>query len=226
MIRVLLVDDQPLVRGGFAAILGAAGDIEIIGEAGDGREALERVRETMPDVVLMDIRMPRLNGLEATRELAADPATAGVRIVILTTFEMDEYVVDALRSGAWGFLLKSCSPADLIHAVRVSAAGDAILSPSVTRRLVAEYARRAKPPPGNHGYRDDLTDREREVVTLVAQGLDNDAIARHLFLSVATVRSHVSRAMTKLDVRNRAQLVIFAYETGLIIPGWDRGEAR
>ena len=161
MIRVLLVDDQPLVRGGFAAILSAADDIEIIGEAGDGQEAVERVRETMPDVVLMDIRMPKLNGLEATRELAANPATAGVKIVILTTFEMDEYVFDALRSGAWGFLLKHCTPADLIHAVRVSADGDTILSPSVTRRLVAEYARRAKPPLSNHGYRDDLTDREQ-----------------------------------------------------------------
>lgn len=221
MIRVLLVDDQPLVRGGFAAILGGADDIEIVGEAGDGAEALERVRETTPDVVLMDIRMPNLNGLEATRALASDPRTAGVRIVILTTFEMDEYVFDALRSGACGFLLKHCSPADLTDAVRVSAAGDAILSPSVTRRLVAEYARRAKPPPSNHGYHDDLTDREREVVTLVARGMDNDAIAQHLFLSVATVRSHVSRAMTKLDVRNRAQLVIFAYETGLVAPGWN-----
>jgi DNA-binding NarL/FixJ family response regulator len=224
VIRVLLVDDQPLVRGGFAAILSAADDIEIIGEAGDGQEAIQRVRETTPDVVLMDIRMPKLDGLEATRQLAADPATAAVKIVILTTFEMDEYVFDALRSGAWGFLLKHCSPADLIHAVRVSAAGDAILSPSVTRRLVAEYARRARPPLSNHDYRDDLTGREREVVTLVARGLDNDAIARHLFLSVATVRSHVSRAMTKLDVRNRAQLVIFAYETGLVTPGWDGSE--
>jgi DNA-binding NarL/FixJ family response regulator len=224
MIRVLLVDDQPLVRGGFAAILSAADDIAIVGEAGDGREAIDQVKATAPDVVLMDIRMPRLDGLEATRALAADPATAAARIVILTTFEMDEYVFEALRSGAWGFLLKHCSPADLIQAVRVSAAGDAILSPSVTRRLVAEYARRAKPPTAGHRYRDDLTDREREVVTLVAKGMDNDAIARHLFLSVATVRSHVSRAMTKLDVRNRAQLVIFAYETGLVTPGWEGGE--
>jgi DNA-binding NarL/FixJ family response regulator len=223
VIRVLLVDDQPLVRGGFAAILSAADDIEIVGEAGDGQEALDHVRETKPDVVLMDIRMPKLGGLEATRALAADPATAAVKIVILTTFEMDEYVFEALRSGAWGFLVKHCSPADLIHAVRVSAAGDAILSPSVTRRLVAEYARRAKPPRTDHGHLDHLTDREREVVTLVAQGLDNEAIARQLFLSVATVRSHVSRAMAKLDVRNRAQLVIFAYETGLVTPGWDGG---
>ncbi|MGH3355914.1 MAG: response regulator [Nocardioidaceae bacterium] len=224
MIRVLLVDDEPLVRGGFSAILSAADDIETVGEAGNGQEALEQVHKTLPDVVLMDIRMPKLNGLEATRALATDPVTADVKIVILTTFEMDEYVFEALRSGAWGFLLKHCSPADLIEAVRVSAAGDAILSPSVTRRLVAEYARRAKPPRSNHRYRDDLTDREREVVTLVAHGMDNDAIAHHLFLSVATVRSHVSRAMTKLDVRNRAQLVIFAYETGLVRPGWDAGE--
>jgi DNA-binding NarL/FixJ family response regulator len=223
MIRVLLVDDQPLVRGGFAAILGAADDIEIVGEAGDGNEAIEQVRATDPDVVLMDIRMPKLNGLDATRALASDPATAHAKIVILTTFEMDEYVFEALRSGAWGFLLKHCRPDDLIEAVRVSAAGDAILSPSVTRRLVAVYARRAKPPRTDHGYRDDeLTEREREVATLVAQGMDNEAIAKHLFLSVATVRSHVSRAMTKLDVRNRAQLVIFAYETGLVAPGWER----
>ena len=221
MIRVLLVDDQPLVRGGFAAILGAADDVVIVGEAGDGHEAIKQVRATSPDVVLMDIRMPHLDGLEATRLLTADPATADVRIVILTTFELDEYVFEALRSGAAGFLLKHCSPADLIEAVRISAAGDAILSPSVTRRLVAEYSRRSKPPPRARTYRDDLTDREREVVTLVAQGLDNDAIARHLFLSAATVRSHVSHAMTKLDVRSRAHLVIFAYEAGLVAPGWE-----
>lgn len=222
MIRVLLVDDQPLVRGGFAAILGAADDIEIVGEAGDGNEALGQVHASTPDVVLMDIRMPKLDGLEATRALTSNPATADLKIVILTTFELDEYVFEALRAGAWGFLLKNCSPEDLINAVRISASGDAILSPSVTRRLVAEYARRAKIPVTNSGYRDDLTDREREVITLVAQGMDNGAIAKHLFLSVATVRSHVSRAMTKLDVRNRAQLVIFAYETGLVRPGWDQ----
>jgi DNA-binding NarL/FixJ family response regulator len=221
VIRVLLVDDQALVRGGFAAILGAADDIEIVGEAGDGHEAIEQVRATSPDVVLMDIRMPRLDGLDATRLLAADPATADVRIVILTTFELDEYVFEALRSGASGFLLKHSSPADLIEAVRISASGDAILSPSVTRRLVAEYARRAKPAPRTHVYRDDLTDREREVATLVARGLDNDTIAEHLGLSGATVRSHVSHAMTKLDLRSRAHLVIFAYETGLVAPGWE-----
>ncbi|TDC79588.1 response regulator transcription factor [Actinomadura sp. 7K507] len=220
MTRVLLADGQPLVRGGFAAILGAAGDIEIAGEAGDGRAALDQVRATMPDVVLMDVQLPGLNGLEATRALAADPATAAVKIVILATSELDEYVFEALRSGARGFLDKHCSPEELIHAVRVSAAGDAVLSPGVTRRLVAEYARRAKPPQPGHRCRAALTDREREVVTMVAQGLDNDSIARRLFLSVATVRSHVSRAMTKLDVRNRAQLVVFAYETGLVAPHW------
>jgi DNA-binding NarL/FixJ family response regulator len=221
VIRVLLVDDQALVRGGFAAILGAADDIEIVGQASDGHEAIELVRATLPDVVLMDIRMPHLDGLDATRALTTDPATTDVRIVILTTFELDEYVFEALRSGATGFLLKHSRPADLIEAVRISSAGDAILSPSVTRRLVAEYARRAKPVPDARTYRDDLTDREREVVTLVAQGLDNDAIAGRLFLSAATVRSHVSHAMTKLDVRSRAHLVIFAYETGLVAPGWE-----
>ncbi|MGL5827410.1 MAG: response regulator [Nocardioides sp.] len=225
MIRVLLADDQPLVRGGFAAILGAADDIEIVGEASDGNDAIQQVRTTVPDVVLMDIRMPSLSGLEATRAIVADPTTADVKIVIVTTFEMDEYVFEALQAGASGFLLKHASPTDLIKAVRIAAGGDAILSPSVTRRLVAEYSRRAKPPRTDRHYTDDLTEREREVVTLAAQGMDNDAIAQHLFLSVATVRSHVSRAMTKLDVRNRAQLVIFAYETGLVTPSWDAGGA-
>ncbi|MFD2081978.1 DNA-binding response regulator, NarL/FixJ family, contains REC and HTH domains [Actinopolymorpha cephalotaxi] len=222
MTRVLLVDDQPLVRGGFAAILDGEGDIAIVGEAGDGTEALEQVRATDPDVVLMDIRMPGLDGLEATRALTADPATAHVRIIILTTFELDEYVFEALRSGACGFLLKHSRPQDLVDAVRVAAAGDSILSPSVTRRLIAEYARRSRPPRPDHGYRgDELTDREREVAILVARGMDNEAIAGHLFLSEATVRSHVSRAMTKLDLRSRAQLVIFAYETGLVTAGWN-----
>jgi DNA-binding NarL/FixJ family response regulator len=218
--RVLLVDDQPLVRAGFAAILQGAGDIEIAGEAGDGVEALEQVRGTGPDVVLMDIRMPELDGIETTRALASDPATAHVKVVILTTFEMDEYVFEALKLGARGFLLKHCQPHELVEAVRVAAAGDSILSPSVTRRLIAEYARRAKQP---HHYRDnELTERERELATLVAQGMDNEAIAGHLVLSVATVRSHISRAITKLGVRNRAQLVIFAYETGLVTPKWER----
>ncbi|GAB3930162.1 response regulator transcription factor [Kribbella albertanoniae] len=226
MIRVLLVDDQSLVRSGFASILTGVDDIQIAGTASDGVEAIEQARATEPDVILMDIRMPRMNGLEATKRLTSDPATENARIVILTTFELDEYVFDALRSGAWGFLLKHCRPEDLIEAVRLTAAGDAMLAPSVTRRLVAEYARRAQSPPQNHRYREDLlTERELEVATLVAKGLDNDAIAGRLFLSVATVRSHVSRAMTKLNVRNRAQLVIFAYETGLVAPGWDNNAA-
>ncbi|MBF8193535.1 response regulator transcription factor [Nonomuraea sp. K274] len=221
MIRVLLADDQPLVRAGFAALLSGADDVEIVGEAGDGLAAIEQTRAARPDVVLMDIRMPRMDGLEATRAILASPVTAEVKVVILTTFEMDEYVFEALQAGAAGFLVKHSMPDELINAVRVAAAGEAILSPSVTRRLIAEYTRRAKPPPGNHGHRDELTDREREVVILVGQGLGNEEIAAALFLSTATIRSHVSRAMMKLDVRNRAQLVVFAYETGLVSPGWD-----
>lgn len=220
MIKVLLVDDQPLVRGGFAAILRYEPDIVVVGEAGDGSEGLAMAASRKPDVVLMDIRMPGVSGLDATKKITANPALADVKVIILTTFEMDEYVFEALRNGASGFLLKTCSPEDLVQAVRVSAAGDAILSPSVTRRLIAEYAHRSKPPHPARKYQESLTEREREVVTLVGQGLTNDQIAARLFLSVATVRTHVSRAMTKLDANHRAQLVIFAYETGLVTAGW------
>ncbi|HYN92832.1 MAG TPA: response regulator transcription factor [Pilimelia sp.] len=222
MIRVLLVDDQPLVRGGFAAILGASPDIEIVGEAGDGGQALSAVRALRPDVVLMDIRMPGMDGLQATRAITDDPDLTDVRIVILTTFEMDQYVFEALRAGAAGFLVKHCDPPDLLRAVDVAAQGDAMLSPSVTRRLVAEYAHLSREPQPAWLARDGLTDREREVVALVGRGLDNEAIARELFLSPATVRTHVGRAMTKLAARNRAQLVIYAYETGLVRAGWHR----
>jgi len=220
VIRVLLVDDQPLVRGGFAAILGTKPDIDVVGEANDGQEAVDQVRANTPDVVLMDIRMPRVDGLEAIKAIMNDPALAGVKVIILTTFEMDEYVFESLRRGACGFLLKHCDPDDLVRAVRLTAAGDAMLSPSITRRLVAEYAHLAKEPMANQPRLDALTNRERQVTILVAQGLDNDELAAHLVLSTATVRTHISRAMSKINVRNRAQLVIFAYETGLVRAGW------
>jgi DNA-binding NarL/FixJ family response regulator len=219
VISVLLVDDQALVRAGFRALLDSQADLEVVGEAGDGDEALVLTRELRPDVVLMDIRMPNRDGLEATREIAADPALDAVRVVILTTFELDEYVFEAIRGGAAGFLVKDTRPADLIDAVRVVAAGDALLSPGVTRRLIAEFASRAKTPPAP-GALSELTEREREVMALAAGGLSNDEIAAQLVVSPATAKTHVSRAMTKLGVRDRAQLVVAAYESGLVRPGW------
>jgi DNA-binding NarL/FixJ family response regulator len=219
MIRVLLADDQTLVRGGFRALLDAREDIEVVGEAADGHEALALARSLLPDVILMDIRMPGLDGLEATRQIAADPHLAAVRIVILTTFELDEYLFDALRFGASGFLVKDTEPADLVTAVRVVAAGDGLLSPRLTRRLIAEFAARAKQP--KPGYQlDALTERERQVMALVAGGLTNHEIADRLVMSPATARTHVSRAMTKLGARDRTQLAVFAYESGLVRPGW------
>jgi DNA-binding NarL/FixJ family response regulator len=219
MIRVVLADDQILVRAGFRALLGAQDDIEVVGEAGDGEQAIDLATELTPDVVLMDIRMPGTDGLAATRRISADGHLAGVRVVILTTFELDEYVFEAIRAGASGFLVKDTEPDELVQAVRVVAGGDALLSPSVTRRLIGEFAARAKAPYDAGGL-DELTDREQEVLALVADGLSNTEIAKRLYLSPATAKTHVSRAMIKLRARDRAQLVVIAYESGLVRPGW------
>ncbi len=219
MIRVLLADDQALVRAGFRALLDAQEDIEVVGEADDGEQAVRLSREHAPDVVLMDIRMPGMDGLEATRLIVADDALKAVRIVILTTFDLDEYVFEALRVGASGFLVKNTEPAELVHAVRAVAAGDALLSPGVTKRLVTEFAARSRQPRQTVEL-DALTEREREVMALVAEGLTNAEIAERLFVSPATAKTHVSRAMVKLGVRDRAQMVVLAYESGLTRPGW------
>jgi DNA-binding NarL/FixJ family response regulator len=219
MIRVLLADDQDLVRAGFRALLDAQDDIEVVGEAADGDEAVRLARRERPDVVLMDIRMPGTDGLVATRIIAADERLAGVRIVILTTFELDEYVFEAIRVGASGFLVKNTKPVELLRAVRAVAAGDALLSPSVTRRLIREFAARTRDAPRTPAL-DALTDREREVMALVAEGLNNDEIAERLYVSPLTAKTHVSRAMVKLGARDRIQLVVFAYESGLVRPGW------
>jgi DNA-binding NarL/FixJ family response regulator len=218
MIRVALADDQALVRGGFRSLLETEDGIEVVGEAGDGAAAVELARKTVPDVVLMDIRMPGMDGLAATRQITADDALAGVRILILTTFELDEYVFEALRAGASGFLVKHTEPAELVRAVRVVAAGEALLSPSVTRRLIAEFATRPARSEATPPQMTVLTEREREVVALVAEGLNNDEIAARLVVSPATARTHVSRAMIKLHARDRAQLVVFAYQSGLVTP--------
>jgi DNA-binding NarL/FixJ family response regulator len=219
VIRVLLADDQALVRAGFKALLDAREDIEVVGEAADGAQAISLAKTLLPDVVLMDIRMPVLDGLQATQAITADPRLGGVRIVILTTFELDEYLFEALRYGASGFLVKDTEPVDLVTAVRVVAQGDSLISPGMTRRLVAEFASRSKAPrPATElGV---LTEREREVMALVAGGLTNEEIAERLYMSPATARTHVSRAMTKLGARDRTQLVVLAYETGLVRPGW------
>ena len=219
MIRVLLADDQALVRAGFRALLDAQEDIEVVGEAVDGEEAVRLSRDHAPDVVLMDIRMPGMDGLEATRVIAGDKNLNAVRIVILTTFDLDEYVFEALRVGASGFLVKSTEPAELVHAVRAVAAGDALLSPGVTKRLVMEFAARSRQPRPTAEL-DALTDREREVMALVAEGLSNAEIAERLVVSPATAKTHVSRAMVKLGARDRAQMVVLAYESGLARPGW------
>jgi DNA-binding NarL/FixJ family response regulator len=218
-VKVLLADDQTLVRAGFRVLLERGHDIEVVGEVADGAAAIEAVRLLRPDVVLMDIRMPVLDGLEATREIVADERLAGVRVVMLTTYELDEYVFEALRVGASGFLLKDIDPADLRQAVRVAAGGEALLSPSVTRRLIDEFVAKVAPRRTDPERLSLLTDREREVMALVGGGLSNDEIARRLFMSPATAKTHVSRAMAKLGARDRAQLVVLAYETGLVSPG-------
>ncbi|HYY77931.1 MAG TPA: response regulator transcription factor [Actinomycetes bacterium] len=219
MIRVLLADDQLLVRAGFRALLDAQDDIEVVGEASDGDEAVRLAGTLVPDIVLMDIRMPGVDGLAATRRIVQDERLAAVRVVILTTFDLDEYVFEALRIGASGFLVKDTEPTDLIRGVRAVAAGDALLSPGVTRRLVAEFAARAREPRAAPDLAA-LTDREREVMGLVGAGLSNEEIAQKLVVSPATAKTHVSRAMVKLGARDRAQLVVYAYESGLVKPGW------
>jgi len=219
-IRVLVADDQALVRAGFVALLDAQDDIEVIAQVDTGTHALVSARELRPDVVLMDIRMPEMDGLAATRAIATDPALADVRVVVLTTFELDEYVFEAIRAGASGFLVKHTEPAELVRAVRVVAQGDALLSPSVTRRLVSEFAVRTKRPAGAPAALAELTTREREVMTLVAEGLTNAEIGERLFMSPATARTHVSRILTKLGARDRTQLVVIAYECGVVRPGW------
>ncbi|GIH02035.1 DNA-binding response regulator [Rhizocola hellebori] len=219
MIRVVIADDQALVRAGFRALLESEPDIEVVGEASDGAHAVRLARQLQPEIVLMDIRMPGVDGLEATRQIAADPSLAGVRIVVLTTFELDEYVAEALRSGAAGFLVKNTDPAELIRGVRVVAAGEGLLSPSVTRRVIEQFAMR-KASPAPPARLAELTEREREVVALAGAGMSNNEIAARLVVSPATAKTHVSRAMVKLGARDRAQLVVFAYEAGLVRPGW------
>ncbi|MFE6738087.1 response regulator [Streptomyces tubercidicus] len=219
MIRVLLADDQLLVRAGFKVLLDAQPDIEVVAEAADGQQALAAVREHRPDVVLMDIRMPVVDGLVATRGITGDPRLREVKVVMLTTFELDEYVFEAIRSGASGFLVKDTEPEELLRAVRAVVAGDALLSPGVTRRLIAEFAARSKEPAAA-GALSALTEREREVMALVGIGLSNEEIARRLVVSPLTAKTHVSRTMVKLGARDRAQLVVLAYESGLVRPGW------
>jgi DNA-binding NarL/FixJ family response regulator len=215
VIRVLLADDQTLIRAGFRVLLGSAEDIEVVAEAADGAQAVAQARRHRPDVVLMDIRMPEMDGLEATRRIGADASLGDVKVLILTTFENDEYVYQALQAGASGFVVKDIEAADLLHAVRVVARGDALLSPAITRRLIADIVARHRPSPRKDSL-SELTEREREIMTLVATGLSNDEIATQLHLSPLTVKTHVSRAMLKLGARDRAQLVVIAYQTGLV----------
>ncbi|MGW1956939.1 response regulator [Streptomyces sp. NPDC001920] len=217
MIRVLLVDDQPLIRSGFRALLDLEDDIEVVAEAADGEEGLDLAREHLPDVALIDIQMPILDGIEATRRIAADPALSQVHVVILTNYGLDEYVFDALRAGAAGFLVKDVLPEDFLHSIHVAARGDALLAPSITRKLIHRYVTQPLPA-GSTKALGELTGREREAVVLVAQGLSNDDIAGRMVISPMTAKTHINRAMTKLHVRDRAQLVVLAYESGLVTP--------
>ncbi|AMW13403.1 DNA-binding response regulator [Streptomyces qaidamensis] len=216
MIRVLLADDQPLIRSGFRALLDLEDDIEVVAEAADGRQAVALAEERLPDVALIDIQMPVMDGIEATRRIASDPALTGVHVVMLTNYGMDEYVFEALRAGAAGFLVKDIVPEDLLHAVRVAARGDALLAPSITRKLIHRYV--AQPLPAAGAALAELTGREREAVALAAQGLSNDQIADRMVISPMTAKTHINRAMTKLHARDRAQLVVLAYESGLVTP--------
>lgn len=218
-IRVAVADDQPLVRTGIGAMIDHAPDLEMVAEAANGAEAVELARRHRPDVFLMDVRMPVLDGIEATRRIASEEETSHVRVLMLTTFDLDEYVYAALRAGASGFLLKDARPEDLLDAVRVVAAGEALLAPSVTRRLIEEFARRPETDQATPAALDVLTEREREVLVLVARGLSNAEIAQQLYVSPATAKTHVSRVMMKLHARDRARLVMLAYETGLVLPG-------
>ncbi|WP_037361015.1 response regulator transcription factor [Amycolatopsis orientalis] len=219
-IRVVLADDQALLRAGIRVLLETQPDIAVVGEAGDGEAAIALTTRLRPDVVLMDIRMPGLDGLAAAKRIAAGPDSSGTRVVILTTFDLDEYVFEALRIGAAGFLVKNSEPDELVRGVRAAAAGDALLAPGVTRRLIAEYSQRAKPAPAAAAGLSALTEREREVLVLVGLGLSNDDIAARLVVSPLTAKTHVSRIMLKLAVRDRVGLVVLAYETGLVRPGW------
>ena len=215
-IRVVVVDDQPLVRMGLRTLINSEDDLELVGEAEDGRSGLDLVRRVRPDVVLMDIRMPRLDGIAALRAIAADPALTDVRVIVLTTFETDEHVFDALQAGAAGFLIKDSEPADMLRAVRLAAAGESLLSPSVTRRVIASFSARGPVDRSGHERLGDLTEREREVLALIGEGLSNHEIGTRLVVSPATARTHVSRVMTKLGARDRAQLVVIAYQSGLV----------
>ncbi len=221
MIRVVIADDQALIRGGFRALLDSEPDIRVVGEAATGTDAVRVAVETKPDVLLMDIRMPNGDGLWATGEIVHTPGLEGCHVVVVTTFELDEYVIAAIRAGASGFLVKDTEPAELIRSVRVAAGGEALLSPGVTKRLLERVAGALQPPSDTSAF-SSLTDREREVLVLVGHGLTNDEIAARLFLSPLTAKTHVSRVMTKLGARDRVQLVVQAYETGLIRPGWQQ----
>ena len=217
MIRVLVADDQALVRGSFSVLVETTPGMTAVGEAGNGEEAVALARQVRPDVVLMDVRMPVLDGIEATRRICGDPATSGVRVLILTTFDLDEYVWSALRAGASGFLLKDTPPADLVTGITVVAGGESLLSPTITRRMIEEFTSRPEPSGQVEGL-DEVTDREQEVLLLIARGLSNTEIAAHLHVGMATVKTHIGRLLSKLAARDRAQLVIAAYESGLVEP--------